>query len=156
MKDCLEAGFRKEDLVPVSLALSAANKSPIKIAGAVIARLKATLPDGRETSCATMIYVSPSAEGLYLSLETMIDLGLIPFGSPLAPDQKQPQNGRVIAIETESIGQDSNPLSETSSAVPGCSCPQRTAVPPRPESLPFPVSPENKTKMKDWLFLWVF
>ena len=36
----LSAGFTKADLLPVYLELVAANKSPIKIAGAIIVRLQ--------------------------------------------------------------------------------------------------------------------
>ena len=32
-----------------------------------------------------------------------------------------------------------------------CTCPQRTAVPPLPQALPFPCTPDNNPKMREWL-----
>ena len=40
MNGFLSAGFTKADLLPVSIELLAANKSPINIAGAIIVRLQ--------------------------------------------------------------------------------------------------------------------
>ena len=39
MKEFLNAGFKKEDLIPVSLGLKAANKSSIEISGAILCRI---------------------------------------------------------------------------------------------------------------------
>ena len=44
LRDCLVAGFRREDLIPVSFSLSAANKSRIEIAGALLLHLKCISP----------------------------------------------------------------------------------------------------------------
>ena len=42
-KDFLAAGFKESDMIPVSLGLNAANKSAIKIDGAVLVRLAVTV-----------------------------------------------------------------------------------------------------------------
>ena len=160
LKDCMQAGFQKEDLIPVSLKLNAANKSSIEIVGAVIARLHGTLPDGKEISCATMIYVSPSAEGFFLSLEAMLDMGLLSSGSLLFANDIhsiESGDGHGHGISIQSKPQASNRVlnagCSTSQSDPdsGCSCPSRTIVPPRPDSLPFSASPENNVRMKEWL-----
>ena len=66
LKECLNAGFAKEDLIPVSFSLSAANKSYMENVGAILVRL-----DGTKFSCAAMVYISPSADEFFLSLEAM-------------------------------------------------------------------------------------
>ena len=47
-KEFLSAGFTEADLIPVSLGLSAANKSSIRIDGAILARINAKI-HGKET-----------------------------------------------------------------------------------------------------------
>ena len=74
-KEFLSAGFKEEDLIPVSLGLSAANKSSIKIDGAILVRITAMVDD-KQHSCATMVYISPSWQGFFMSMETMLDLDL--------------------------------------------------------------------------------
>ena len=74
-KEFLAAGFKEEDLIPVSLGLNAANKSPIKIDGAILVRLKVAV-NKKEFTCATMVYISPSSDGFFMSLEAMLDLDL--------------------------------------------------------------------------------
>ena len=54
LKDCLSFGFQKEDLIPVKFCMSAANKSRIEIAGAVIMYLEAITSDGKNISCSSM------------------------------------------------------------------------------------------------------
>ena len=62
------------------MSLSAANKSPISIHGAYFA-----VPQARESSdmiqhCRLMIYVTLSVDVLFLSYDTMLDLGFfIPY-----------------------------------------------------------------------------
>ena len=77
MTGFLAAGFTPSDLIPVSLDLVAANKSPIKIAGAIILLLHGYSPDSEPFSCATIVYVSEAAPGFYMSWEAMMDLGCV-------------------------------------------------------------------------------
>ena len=73
-------------MIPVSLGLSAANKSSIKIDGAILVRITAVV-DGKQHSCATMVYISPSCQGFFMSMETMLDLDLFQtFTKPQAAD----------------------------------------------------------------------
>ena len=75
-KEFLKAGFTEKDLIPVSLSLKAANKSSIEISGAILVRVEVEIKKEKHR-CATMVYVSPSCEGFYLSLEAMLDLNLL-------------------------------------------------------------------------------
>ena len=78
----LAAGFKKDELSPVSLSLHAANRSPIKIDGAFLARLEGRNDDGVAIVCRTMIYVSRDVKALYLSYRTMLELGIINSNFP--------------------------------------------------------------------------
>ena len=91
MTGFLAAGFTPSDLIPVSIDLVAANKSPIKIAGAIILRLQGHSPDSEPFSCATMVNVSEAARGFYLSWEAMMDLGIVSPNFPSVGAAQTPQ-----------------------------------------------------------------
>ena len=75
--ECKARGFSDTDLIPVSVKLVAANKSPISLAGTVILRPSGKTPDGCKISHPTVVYVSDEIDGFFLSLEAM--LGYSPF-----------------------------------------------------------------------------
>ena len=77
LTECISSGFCMEDLIPVSMGLEAANKSPISIEGALFLRLSGTSPSGEVITCAALVYISREAQGFYLSMESMMDLGII-------------------------------------------------------------------------------
>ena len=77
MEGFLQAGFIMKELSPVSLSLNAANKSPIRIDGAFFARITGKSPEGDTVVCHTMVYVSRDVRSLYLSFDTMLDLGIL-------------------------------------------------------------------------------
>ena len=77
MSGFLAAGLTPSDLIPVYLDLVAANKTPIKIAGAIILRLQGHSPYSEPFSCASMVYVSEAAGRFFLSWEAMTDLGIV-------------------------------------------------------------------------------
>ena len=73
---CLSA----QDLIPTSLSMSSASGHPLPILGAALVRLKLE-SSGRSTR--QMVYFSPKATKLYLSLATCTDLGIIGRQFPL-------------------------------------------------------------------------
>ena len=87
------AGFTPSDLIPVSLDLESANKSPIKIAGAIILRLQGHSPESEPFSCAIMVYVMGTR--VYQSWEAMMVLGIVSPNFPsvgAAADPQWPNN----------------------------------------------------------------
>ena len=140
----LGSRIQGEDLIPVSLGLNAANKSPIKIDGAILVRLKVAV-NKKEFTCATMVYISPSSDGFFMSLEAMLDLDLFrTFKST---------EGSCNAVTDESVKNtepSQRPAQHSISKNNPCGCPDRT-VPIRPEKLPFAAVPENNIKMEQWL-----
>ncbi|PFX22693.1 hypothetical protein AWC38_SpisGene12774 [Stylophora pistillata] len=82
LPDFLACGFSRDHLHPIRLSLSAANRSPIPIDGAFFAKLTTKSPQGVESSCRSMVYVSSSVHDMYLSYESLLNLGLLANGFP--------------------------------------------------------------------------
>ena len=168
LSDFIACGFSRDDLHPISLSLSAANRSPISIEGAFFAKLATQSSSGEITACHSMVYVSSSVKDMYLSYDSLLNLGLLlctfpclgnPTGPP--PDREtsatQPHASRVSpninairALNDGCPGAQGCPVTNAAHNAT-CSCPRRGAAPPRPSELPFPCKPENNTKMKAWL-----
>ena len=72
--------LRKADLIPATLLMSSASGTNLPILGAALIRIRSR-HSNRETR--QMVYFSPLATKLYLSLATCSDLGLIAKGFPL-------------------------------------------------------------------------
>ena len=159
LAEYLAHGFSRDSLSRVKLGMSAANRSPIPIEGAFFAKITTRTSSGEVATCRSMIYVSSAVQSMYLSYETMLDLGLLatdfPAGGASSGDGTghrdvtghRPPPPSVNVTRVINGGCDT---AETSGETP-CSCPQRNAAPPRPSSLPFACSPDNNERMKAWL-----
>ena len=159
LNEFLACGFSREDLHPISLSMSAANHSRIPIEGAFFAKLAMQSENGQIASCHSMVYVSGAVEAMYLSYESLLNLGLLSRSFPSistwdegltaisnSRNTRCPPS-RVSATRLLHDGCDApNPAHGTN-----CLCPQRTATPPRPSQLPFPCTPDNNKRMKKWL-----
>ena len=154
LSEFLAAGFSRESLIPVTMGLSAANRSPISIEGAFFAKLTAKPLNSEESSCRSMVYVSSSVQSMYLSYDTMLNLGILAndfpsFASLSGPDVTPTQDTPVPPCATRALNNGCAAPRQTSDAP--CSCPQREPAPQRPATLPFPPTPENNERMKVWL-----
>ena len=134
-------GFTDADLIPVTSTLSAANKSHIKINGAILLNMSGIASDGSEIMCTAMVYVSVSVSGFYLSYDTMVDLGIIVSSFPTVDDAFL--DGHLNA------GIDMTQFAAT--ATSRCSCPVCKPIPPRPSHLLFECTPKNIDSMCAWL-----
>ena len=152
LSDFLACGFSRDDLLPVNMALSAANRSPISMEGAFFATIATTSRNGSVTSCRSMIYVSSSVQAMYISYETLLNLDILGDYFPQAPDHtanKKPLYSAKVLPPINAI-RSMNGGCNASGDIP-CSCPQRESTPPRPSELPFPCTPEDNVRMKSWL-----
>lgn len=141
MNEFESCGFTKDDLIPIDISLMAANKSSITVEGTARVRLEGIAPDGSKQSCATMVYISKQAQGFFLSLENMMDLGIVPKDFPAI----KPAN--IINQDVDPT----NAVVEDHIPEKPCSCPTHTSVPEMPKELPFECIPEKNTKMRKWL-----
>ena len=149
----LRAGFKMSDLSPAKLSLNAANKSPIKINGVFRAKLTGAVGSRNEISCRSMIYVSRDIKCLYLSYDSMLQLGILNRDFPAEGTFKNNISNKKV-----STGPQANvtlPVGSICGATNDdggiCDCPIRTVPPPCPDELPFPCTPENSARMRDWL-----
>ena len=161
LTDYLAHGFTRDNLVPVTLSLSAANRSPIAIEGAFFAEITTRSRHGNTATCRSMVYVSKSIQGMYLSLETMLNLGILARDFPNCEGEADGPTERRTEPEEPTCG--GPPPINAVRAVNGgcetpsdssdtpCSCPQRSVTPQRPSTLPFACTPENNSRMKTWL-----
>ena len=107
-----------------------ANRSPIRIEGAFFATLATKFPSGGTASCHSMVYISSSVSDMYLSHESLLNLGLLPPTFPsVNGSAAQPRAARDAP----------------------CSCPLGEVAPQRPPVLPFSCTPDNNKRMKAWL-----
>ena len=156
LRDFEKAGFTTRDLQPSTVTISAANGQTLDISGKFNAVIEGRA-ENENIITNTIIYISRSLNGFFLSRETMIGLYII--------DEKFPVIGQCRNVNGAELNHSkdlcnglndnfvralfsgcSNPLDSSQ-----CGCPQRSAVPPRPKSLPFAPIPENIPKMKQWL-----
>ncbi|CAB4034007.1 Hypothetical predicted protein, partial [Paramuricea clavata] len=159
LDDFLACGFSRDELRPVSLSLSAANRSPISIEGAFFAKITTIPHSGNVMSCHSMVYVSSSVQAMYLSYETLLNLGLLANDFPSMDNAGTPSERTQIADSDASPDPASinaarslnNGCNAPNTPHDPCSCPQREVAPPRPPVLPFPCTPENNDRMKAWL-----
>ena len=150
LRHFLAAGFDRSILIPAS-DLVAANHSGINIVGAFFAVIKGLDANKTKVQCHAMIYVSADVSHLYLSQATLADLGVLSPQFPLIgehPPLETHNQDCVTHPPTIPIRSMSGGCSSLSQPTDTCTCPQRTAVPQPPSSLPFPCTPENNAKMR--------
>ena len=138
LKEFLDAGFTRDDIVPVTIDIRAANKVNLNVVGYFRANICGDNRNGKNISCYDKIFISDSVQDFYLSFDTMLSLGILSSAFPEVGQFRQEQE-----ITTHAT------ISTDTSAV--CDCPKRGPVPPRPAKLPFEPTEENNGKMRDWL-----
>jgi hypothetical protein len=130
-------GLTTADLIPVTMRMHAANNGGINILGAAILRFAGKDEHGGLLETRQVVYVTDKSDKIFLSREACVALGMI--------TEKFPTVGEVLS--TDSLSQ---PNSESINTTP-CTCPQHQPPPPKPESLPFPATESNRTKLQEWL-----
>ncbi|KAK2555623.1 hypothetical protein P5673_022644 [Acropora cervicornis] len=163
MTDFIARGFSRDDLLPVRLGLSAANRSPISIEGAFFAKRTTQPHNGVVTSCRSMVYVSSSVHAMYLSYDSLLNLGVLSKDFPSLRTTPIPKEGcHTRDTDPADANRKPPPVNAVRSINDGCtttsdpnditcSFPQRDATPPCPPELPFPCTPDNNGRMKAWL-----
>ena len=152
LSEYLSCGFSRDALRPVTIGLTAANRSPISIEGAFFANLQAAPVSGKTTSCRTMLYVSSSVQSMYLSYESMLNLGILTSTFPSGESQPNiPPMDRPTPSTNAALSLNDGCRAPSTPNTASCSCPQRDATPPRPTELPFPCTAQNNGRMKAWL-----
>ena len=85
--------FSRDNLLPVSLGLSATNCSPMSIEGAFFAKLTTKLHSSEVTTCHSMVYVSSFGQAMYLSYNSLLNLGILSKDFPSLKTSSMPMEG---------------------------------------------------------------
>ena len=143
LADYIRAGFKKEMLQKPTVRVHAVNQNKLRIIGGFVAEMEGDDPNGKKVNCRAMVQVSDSISGFFISQDTLILLGVINENFPV-----------VGSSPSVGIGTVSTKLTDMPASVCElhfCECPQRSAVPSRPNKLPFAPVPANIGKMSKWL-----
>ena len=126
----------KENLLPVTMLMKAANNKGINIVGALPLRLSGTSPFGSTLSTRQIVYFTDSTDRFFLSKLACIKLGILSTSFP------------TIGETLEA----SDKLQSSESGITrSCQCPTRQIPPPRPTQLPYPATVDNREKIEKYL-----
>jgi len=152
LRQFLAAGFNRSILIPAP-DLVAANHSGIKIVGAFFAVIEELGIDGHKVQCHAMVYISNDVSSFYFSQETLANVGVLSSKFSSIGEHRVPhaQDNASITSPGHPIRSITNGCASPNHLAATCACPQRSAVPPIPQELPFPCTPENNPKMREWL-----
>lgn len=128
----IKLGLSEQNLRPVTMAMTAANCSPINIVGALTLRISGTSPSNKTHQTRQLVYFTPSTDRLFLSKQACVALGMLPPHFP-------------------TIGESREDACATNTPNRLCDCPQRTQPPPLPTILPLPATEENRERLEKWL-----
>lgn len=95
-----------------------------------------------------MIYVSQDVRRLYLSFDTILELGIGNRDFPAVEQFSASPNRHLTARKAHSVAEICGTTRDDGAI---CDCSRRSCVPERPLSLSFKCVPKNITKMKEWL-----
>lgn len=135
-------GIRQEDLIPVKMRKRAANENNIGIIGVVILRLTGTSPSGRKYEAREMVYVTIDTDKLFLSRKACQNLEMISSSFLAISDLDSTEDNTVVLSNDSSV-------SESAITKP-CDCHRCQTPPPKPTSLPFPATEENREHLRQW------
>ena len=138
----LQAGYSRQDLHPVTTALDAANKSAIRVDGAFFATITGFTAAGAPIEIREMVYVSRDVKSFYLSETAMYGLGML--------SREFPTPGCALANNT---GDDSGTATSDKPKLNAQDASDHPGPRPGPlplTELPFPCTPENNERMKEF------
>ena len=124
-------GLNPNQLLKTTTSMSAANKSPIHIMGALPLRITGHASDGKVLTTHQLVYFTPSTDKLFLSKDACVSLHIVPKSFPSV--------GSTQAAMT------------TKKDDRTCNCPKRTTPPPKPTTLPYPAIDENREAIEKWI-----
>lgn len=127
-------GIDKNDMIPTSMKMKAANQNSIAILGALILRITGSSQSGRSVTTRQIVYLTDSTDKLFLSREACVALGILPATFPSFDTTFALKDGLSSNLDDDE-----------------CHCPPRQAPPPMPTSPPFPATEENRQHLEKWL-----
>ena len=136
-------GLTRQDLIPVTMKMHAANNGGINIIGGLIVRYTGTSTSGTSLETRQITYITDNSDKLFLSREACIALGVI--------SDKFPQIGEAVPASVPPVPQAATSESDHPKELAPCGCLKRTSPPPQPSELPYPPTEENRDKLQSFL-----
>ena len=146
-------GIRKEDLLPVTMKMHAANNNGINILGAAVLRFSGKSLSGRTITTRQIVYITDSTDKLFLSKDACIQLGMISKNFPLIGEISNDHGANATADSSTADPNAPAPnIMQNHTPELNCSCPKRTLPPSIPEKLPFSPADKNiREKLQQYL-----
>ena len=137
-------GIKRQEFIPVTMKMHAANKHCINILGAAILRFSGKTSNGLRES-RQIIYVTDVHNKVFLSREACVSLGII--------SDQFPKVGEIARRTTTNVTSDApeHPRNDIGLTA-DCSCPKRELPPPPPTQLPCPATDGNRETLRQFLF----
>ena len=136
-------GIKRQELIPVTMKMHAANKVGINILGAAILRFSGKTPNGIRES-RQIVYVTDVDNKVFLSREACVSLGII--------SDQFPKVGEIGKRTTTNATFDApEHLRNDSGLTADCSCPKRELPPPPPTQLPCPATDGNRETLRQFM-----
>ena len=141
-------GLELDQLATPNLTINTADRGVARNLGMVLFEISGVGDDGVRRTTRQQSYILEGAGNLFLSCEALKGLGCI--------HEKFPEVCAVYFIrDRHQAQQESGPDPQVLSAGAGearpCKCPTRGKPPPPKEKLPFPATPENIPRLRQWL-----
>ena len=132
-------GLDLADLVPVKTKLKGVDNNQLNILGAVFLKV-----GGKTHTTRQLCYIinDDNNSKVYLSRKACENLGIISKSFPRIGDH---------SINTISGKNDSPTKTYSHNKSCNCDCPKREKPPLPPTTIPFPATPENHSKLKEWI-----
>jgi len=134
-------GLGREDLIPVTMTMRAANEKGIEILGAAILRFSGTGKPGHLLETRQIAYVTSNSDRLFISRDACEQLGMITSAFPT-----------IGETHHQACAMNQSPSVSTSACttdnMSSCDCPKRELPKPLPTELPFPATTVNTGKLK--------
>ena len=131
-------GLDLADLVPVKTKLKGVDNNQLNILGAVFLKV-----GGKTHTTRQLCYIiNDNNSKVYLSRKACENLGIISKSFPRIGDH---------SINTISGKNDSPTKTYSHNKSCNCDCPKREKPPLPPTTIPFPATPENHSKLKEWI-----
>ena len=123
-------GLGKNDLLPVTLRMHAANNDGIKILGAVVLRFSGQSHSGQLLETRQIVYVTSDTDKLFLCREACTALGMI--------------TENFLSVGEMHKGDQAARITQHAP----CDCPPCQKPPPKPTELPFPATEDNRESLQ--------
>ena len=150
--NCL--GIIAKNLIRATMQMHAANNVGINILGTITLWFSGHSQSGKLLETRQLTYVTNCSSKVFISREACSELSMIhrhfPTIGEVMPSNNATSGAAHIQQPYPTASLSTPPSNDTGLTVP-CSCPKCQLPPPKPDTIPFPPTEENRKKLQAWL-----